>query len=292
MAKNDWGDDDIKEFTPEKTDCETILASLAEKKYQSLPHLARNTGISVEIIFAALSLLQLRGDVAETQAGSVTAYFLTENVPDGKLYLGGDHEILLRPNEPQEENEMEKGKHSRKRIDIDPAQIERLAADGLSQISIARKLKVSLTTLTRKLQQVPEIKTAYGRGVGMYKNHGKATTAVSQAEEPTDADQPEPEPEKVLEDRGFYFTLRHPNVNPETIKNALLAVRQMPEPEDVLELPNDARESVVKSAHTKEIKMSGGRLLLGFEGNIFEMDARERLILNDVIDVVQELESK
>lgn len=102
MPRDDFEEDGVKHFDVSGIDREQVRGSLADIPYQSLAHLARNTGLGCDVVLKALGDLEMKGIVREREVGTVTAYYLTANEPEGRLYLAGGSRFLV-----SEENKKE-----------------------------------------------------------------------------------------------------------------------------------------------------------------------------------------
>lgn len=72
-----------------------------------------------------------------------------------------------------------KGKSGRKKIELDPAEVERLATEGLAEYQIAARLGVCQDTLTARKKESEEIREALKRG--RRRAHGTIANALFEA---------------------------------------------------------------------------------------------------------------
>lgn len=85
MSFDDWDSEVIKESNPLAG--EMICASLEEKKYQTLRHLAINTGLSPDDIEPWLKVHTEK--VWFQMVGTLEVWYLRKNKPDGRLFNTG-----------------------------------------------------------------------------------------------------------------------------------------------------------------------------------------------------------
>lgn len=94
----------------------------------------------------------------------------------------------------------------------------------------------------------------------------------------------------------FKETLEHISDNGHSKESIEAVKKSISESVEKVEInvpkPETIADKIIPSSHQvnfQEINLDGGRLMIGFDGNIFGMDSKSRSKLNEIIDLVQEL---
>lgn len=123
MAK-EFDKEDMGPYRPNPAR-EKVIASLAEKKYQSMRHLCQNTLCSGDDI---LSIVEGDPEISYKFIGGVMVYFLKVNAPGEReiLYNTGENSFAVKEKKMAE---TEKRKSTVRDL-LDPAKLEQLALEG------------------------------------------------------------------------------------------------------------------------------------------------------------------
>lgn len=189
MAKDDWGDDGIRDYELATADGEKILKSLEKIKFQTSRHLCIHTGLSIGTVVDWLEFFEnIEKRIGVEQVGASQAYYLIENQPraDQKMFLGGDNSVHVREREarPQATGARAVGDRVELRapqyhfsaapvMKISPEELTRLAATGESLKAVADILGAAQSSLHVKIGGSEALKAAWERGREIYREKKK-----------------------------------------------------------------------------------------------------------------------